>query len=233
MPWEGAAKRSVKLPFPSYATTSPQLRVSWCTPALQPWSHTPACRVTHVSSLPHTRKRVPRPRPVRLSSQPLLPPGGTVHGMASAWGLRAGTWASSQAAWNASFGGLGTGSGPLSGPWYSTHKVSAHRAAPWWGPGTRGLGERGVLISASSLCPLKSPIPAPVCCWLCSLFTPLFSLHCLASPSEQSFLSRNWAELCCSVLEHHWFLSPVFLLLSVLTMDLGNCKREAEAVPEN
>ncbi|XP_068861307.1 NIPA-like protein 2 isoform X2 [Aphelocoma coerulescens] len=43
--------------------------------------------------------------------------------MASGWGLRAGTWTSSQASWNASFGGLGTGSGPLSGPWYSTHKV--------------------------------------------------------------------------------------------------------------
>ncbi|KAM4791105.1 NIPA-like protein 2 isoform 2-T2 [Cyanocitta cristata] len=43
--------------------------------------------------------------------------------MASGWGLRAGTWTSSQASWNASFGGLGTGSGPLSGPWYSTHKT--------------------------------------------------------------------------------------------------------------
>ncbi|XP_037985422.1 NIPA-like protein 2 isoform X2 [Motacilla alba alba] len=43
--------------------------------------------------------------------------------MASGWGLRAGTWTSSQASWNASFGGPGSGSGPLSGPWYSTHKI--------------------------------------------------------------------------------------------------------------
>lgn len=225
MPWEGAAKPSVKLPFLYSAPSTPQLRVCWCTAQLLPWLHIPVCRVTQVRSLPHTRKRVPRPRPALLSATPPHWCDSARHGQWLGPGGR--DMDISPGTWNASSGGTDTGSGSLSGPWYGTHKVSAHPAAP------RGLGERGVLISASLLCSLNSPIPAPVCCWLCSLLTPLFSLLCPGSPSKQSFLSRSWAELFCSVRENHWFLSSVFLSLSVLTMDLGNCKRETEATPGN
>lgn len=188
MPWEGAAKPSVKLAFLSYATNTPQLRVSQCPPA--------------VAALGCTHPRVEWPTGAAFptlgskchvqSCLPLLTATGP-HWCDSTWH---GQWpgpegrdmgilpVSEWASWNASFGGPGTGSGPLSGPWYSTHKVSPWRAAPCWGPGTSGLRESGVIISASPHRPPKSPLPDPVCCWHLLPFTPLSSPHRPGSPLQ-------------------------------------------------
>lgn len=136
--------------------------------------------------------------------------------------------------WNTSFGGSGTGSGTLSGPWYRTHKVSAclqHHVGARELPRAQGKWGHHFSLSPpsseeppSSTCLLLAPDPSSPCCSACT--AP-------ASPTKPSFLRRNRAELYCSLLEHCCFLSAVFLSLSVLTMYLGSCKRETEVAPEN
>lgn len=162
MPWEGAAKPSVKLPFLYSAPSTPQLRVCWCTAQLLPWLHIPVCRVTQVRSLPHTRKRVPRPRPALLSATPPHWCDSARHGQWLGPGGR--DMDISPGTWNASSGGTDTRSGSLSGPWYGTHKVSAHPAGP------RGLGERGG--ANFSLPPVLSEQPHSSTCLLLALLPP-------------------------------------------------------------
>ncbi|KAL9870293.1 NIPA-like protein 2 [Geothlypis trichas] len=91
--------------------------------------------------------------------------------MAGAWGLRAGPWTSSQAPWNASFGGAGPGSGPLSGPWYSSHKTQLF----------------GVLLSAASNFLISVSLNIQKCAHL--------RLVCRAEP-KPCYRSKLW---CCGI----------------------------------
>lgn len=195
MPWEGAAKPSVKLAFLSYATGTPQLRVSQCPPAVA------------ALGCPHLRVEWPTgaafPTPgSKWRTVPLASPRSHWSPLVwqhMAWPV-AGAW------------GQGHGHPPLFGVGILEHIVwgAGHRErAPLWplvrhtqgksltcstmlGPRSKcAQGERDNHFSLSPPSSEEPPSRA------CLLLTPApSSPRCpartaLASPSKQSFLSRN------------------------------------------